>query len=61
MTSRYQDVLDRLDAAFPTKEMLTKAEIAKWMGVHVNTISRRYGWPRGKISKAEVARAVSEE
>ena len=53
----YRDLLDRLDAAFPGKEMLTKAEVAEWLGVGRNTVTRRYGWPRGKITKTQVARS----
>ena len=55
----YRSVLKRLDAAFPGREALTKTEIAGWLGVHPNTISRRYGWPRGLVLKETVARALS--
>ena len=58
--TKYRDILARLDKAFPGKEMLTKAEAAEWMGVSINTVARRYDWPRGYLSKAELARAMSE-
>ncbi len=55
----YLDILDRLDEAFPDRELLTRAEVAAWLGVHRNTVTRRFGWPRGMISKVQVARSVS--
>jgi hypothetical protein len=55
----YRDLLERLDVAFPNKEMLTKTEVAEWLGVGRATINRRYGWPRGKVTKTQVARAVA--
>lgn len=55
----YRDLLERLDVAFPGKEMLTKREVAEWLGVGRNTVNRRYGWPRGKVTKTQVARSVA--
>lgn len=55
----YRDLLERLDEAFPGKELLTKQEIAGWMGISPQTVTRRYKWPRGRITKTAVARAVS--
>lgn len=55
----YRDLLERLDAAFPGRELLTKRDVAAWLGVNEKTVKRRYGWPRGKVSKTQVARAVS--
>ncbi|MBO7668347.1 MAG: hypothetical protein J6T26_07785 [Firmicutes bacterium] len=59
-TQEYRDVLERLDAAFPGRELLTKAEIAGWMGIHISTVTRRFRWPRGLVAKTTVARAISE-
>ena len=55
----YRDLLMRLDEAFPGRELLTKSDVAGWLGVAPKTVSRRYGWPRGKVSKTQVARSVS--
>lgn len=55
----YRDLLERLDACFPGRELLTKTEIAEWLGCSTDTVTRRYKWPRGRIPKTAVARAVS--
>lgn len=55
----FRDLLERLDTAFPGKELLEKQEIAAWLGVNPRTVSRRYNFPRGKVTKTAVARAVS--
>ncbi len=55
----YRDLLERLDMAFPGKELLSKTEIAAWLGVSVSTVSRRYKLPPGMVLKTTLARAVS--
>lgn len=55
----YRDLLERLDVAFPGKELLEKKDIAAWLGVDPRTVARRYKFPRGKVTKTQVARAVS--
>lgn len=57
----YRDVLDRLDEAFPGRELLTRGEVAAWLGVHRNTVAKNYAWPKGKVSKAQVARSLSAD
>lgn len=55
----YRDVLERLDAAFPGRELLTKTEAAQWLGVSTETVRRRYDLPGGRILKTTLARAVA--
>lgn len=55
----YRDLLERLDAAFPGRELLTKRDIAEWLGVNVSTVARRYKLPPGMVLKTTLARAVS--
>ena len=55
----YRDILERLDVAFPGKELLEKKDVAAWLGVDPRTVARRYKFPPGKVTKTQVARAVS--
>jgi hypothetical protein len=57
--SDYRDYLERLDAAFPGRELLTKSELAAWCGVKVETLNKRYGWPRGLLTKVRVAKDMA--
>lgn len=57
--AEYRALLERLDAAFPDRETLKHSEIAEWLGVSTQTVRRRYGFPRGRVSKTAVARAVA--
>ena len=56
----YYDLLGRLDAAYPGKELLTRDELASFLGVTRQTVYNRYCFPpRTKISKTQAARAIS--
>lgn len=55
----YRDLLERLDQAFPGRELLKKKEVADWLGCSVVTVQRRYDLPGGLVTKTQVARAVS--
>ena len=55
----YRDTLERLDAAFPGREALTKAEVAAWLGISTKTLKRRYNLPPGNNTKVQIARVVS--
>lgn len=56
----YYDLLGRLDQAFPGKELLTRDELASFLGVSRQTVYNRYSFPpRTKISKTQAARAIS--
>ena len=56
----YRDLLERLDRAFPGREMLTRDDLASFLGVSRQTVYNRYSFPsRVKISKTQAARAFS--
>lgn len=56
----YRDLLERLDRAFPGRELLTRDELALFLGVSRQTVYNRYSFPpRAKISKTQAARAIS--
>lgn len=60
----YRDTLDRLDAAFPGKELLQKKELAAFLGVSLQTVERRmgevYNEKMKRYPKTKVARFISE-
>lgn len=59
----YRDLLERLDAAFPGREWITRKEIAAFLGVSAQTISNRYSrvFPaRQRITKVQTARVLSQ-
>lgn len=55
----YRDYLERLDKAFPGKELLTRTELAIWAGVSVKTLTKRYDWPKGLVPKVRVAKDLA--
>ena len=58
----YRDILERLDTKYPDKELLTRGEIASFLGITRQAVYNRYGdrMPAGvKISKTMIARLVS--
>lgn len=55
----FRILLERLDVAFPGKELLEKKDVAAWLGVDPRTVARRYKFPRGKVTKTQVARSVA--
>lgn len=60
----FRETLDRLDAAFPDKEALQRKEVAKFLGVSAQTVSRNFREaynPRTKrYPKVKVAQFISE-
>ena len=59
----FRETLDRLDAAFPGKEIVKRSELATFLGVSKCTIIRRFkneynrrlkGYPKVIIAKALV-------
>ena len=57
--ANYRDILERLDKAYPYKEVLTKTETAAWLGISTKTLKKRYNLPPGFNSKVQVAKAVA--
>ena len=55
----YRDLLERLDEAFPERELLTRGEIAAFLGVNPRTVKRRYDFPAGRVTKTLVARRLA--
>ena len=55
--------LDRIDAAFPDKEVLSLSDIATYTGKSLRTITRKYKINKeiGGISKATLANRLSQE
>ena len=56
----YRDLLMRLDEAFPGRELLTREEVATFLGVNPRTVKRRYDFPAGRVTKTAIARAVAQ-
>ncbi len=56
----YRELLARLDEAYPGRELLKHSEIAEFLGVSTRTVKNRYDFPKGRISKTAVARAVAQ-
>ena len=58
----YRDNLARIDAAYPDKELLSLAEVSRYLGVHRETAGKLLKGkmlPGNKISKVTLARAIS--
>lgn len=56
----YRELLARLDDTFPGRELLTREEIAAFLGVNPRTVKRRYDFPAGRVAKTAIARAVAQ-
>lgn len=56
----YRDNLERLDAAFPGRELIRKSEVAGWLGISKTTLRERFALPPGQyVSKVAIARALT--
>lgn len=56
----FRETLARLDDTFPGRELLTREEIAAFLGVNPRTVKRRYDFPAGRVTKTAIARAVAQ-
>ena len=56
----FRETLARLDEAYPGRELLTREEVASFLGVNPRTVKRRYDFPKGRVTKTLVARAVAQ-
>ena len=57
----YRDNIALLNARFPDKDMLSKGEVAAFMGVSWDTVQRRirFNSATKRITKADLARQIS--
>lgn len=56
----YRANLERINEAFPGREVLTKADLVRFEGKNFRTIVKRYKFNAfGEISKADYARQIS--
>ena len=55
----YRDNLERLNEKFPDKELLTKKDVAQFLGVCYRYVSANYPFKGNYISKATLARELS--
>lgn len=57
----YRLNLEQLNAAFPEAGMLTKKQVAEFIGVCERTVARniRFNPATGRISKSDLARQIS--
>ena len=58
----FRETLDRLDTAFPNRELISYKEAATFLGVSTKTIQRNYKKASilSKISKVKFASALAE-
>lgn len=60
----YREILDRLDEAFPGRELIQQKELAKFLGVDVRTVKRHYSECKIKqhsgYCKTKIARALAD-
>ena len=60
----YRDTLDRLDAAFPGKEIIQKKELSQFLGLDVRTVKKYFSTCESKLhpgySKTKVARILAD-
>lgn len=61
----FRETVAALNDMYPDQGMLSRAEIARFFGVHVTTVDRwvrdgklRIGTPTGRLSKADLARQI---
>ena len=55
----FRDNLERLDAAFPNKEMLTQKDVSKYTGIGEWTVPKHFSFRKHRISKTVLARELS--
>jgi hypothetical protein len=51
--------LERIDEAFPDKEILNRKEVSAYTGICYNSVSKYFTLNKGKITKVELARQMS--
>lgn len=57
----FRDNLERLDAAFPGRELVKKVELAGWLGISTKQMSRMFELPPGQlVTKVAIARELAK-
>lgn len=57
-----QVIMDKLDAMFPDKNLLNMSDIAKYTGLSIPFVKKRFGLSRGKyLDKAKLASILAED
>lgn len=57
----FRDTIAQLNEMFPEQGMLSKADVAKFMGVDRSTVTRRkirFNPETGRVTKADLARQI---
>lgn len=55
----FRDNLERLDAAFPNKELLNQNEVSEFTGISKYNITKHFSFKNHYISKLNLARELS--
>lgn len=56
----YRENMERLDAAFPGRELIKKVELAGWLGVSTRQLARMLELPPGQlVTKVCIARELA--
>ena len=55
----FRDQLERIDKAFPGKEILSRKDVAQFTGICYSNINKHFKLNRGLITKVELARQMS--
>lgn len=54
----YRTTMEALEAAYPGQWLLSRSQIATFLGVSVKTVNRRYKFNPGRVTKANAAREI---
>ena len=55
----FRDQLERIDKAFPDKEILSRKDVAEFTGICYSEIRKHFTLNKGKITKVQLAREMS--
>lgn len=54
----YRTTLEALETAYPGQWLLSRSQIASFLGVSEKTVKRRYTFNPGRVTKANAAREI---
>lgn len=55
----FRDQLERIDKAFPNKEILSRKDVSKFTGICYSKVGYHFTLSKGKITKVQLAREMS--